>query len=73
MEAFIDPVFDPDKLLALMRRRRIIPHVIISEIPIAPEVLGRWLAKTATPRPANLRALARILQCQEQDLLEEEK
>ena len=64
---------DPDKLWALMVKRKKAPLDIIQEGDFEPRAVGEWLAGIVSPRASNLRRLARILNTTEQSLLYEQE
>ncbi len=65
--------FDPDKLWAVMNRKRMSPLTIIWQADFEPRTLGEWLTGLSTPRPSNLRRLAKTLGTTEQAFFTEQE
>lgn len=66
-----DLVFDPDKFVRLMARKRISPRELIADLGIEPRTFGKWATGAAEPRPISLNAIARVLGVSREALLSE--
>jgi Cro/C1-type HTH DNA-binding domain len=64
-----EPVFSPQKLWQVMRRKDISPQQLIASVDCDPRAFADWITGSAYPRPSNLRRLAKALGVQEQDLM----
>ena len=64
---------DPDKLWAIMVKRKKAPLDIIEEGDFEPRAVGEWLTGIVSPRASNLRRLARILGTTERELMQEQE
>jgi transcriptional regulator with XRE-family HTH domain len=59
-------VFSPDRLWAVMVKKKVNPLDLIEAEDFEPRTLGEWLTGLSSPRPSNLRRLARALGTTEQ-------
>jgi transcriptional regulator with XRE-family HTH domain len=65
--------FDEDKLWRMMVKKKVSPKQLIEETDVEPRAFAEWITGVASPRPSNIRRIARVLGVPVNSLMSEEE